>query len=561
MENTNNFRIGDVLKEMGFVDDAQIDAAFKYQEEHEGLRLGTALREMGVVTEAQVLTALAERVGVPYVKINDLDIDIGAVGLLPQSMAYERCALVYGVTEDKVKVLMNDPIDSYATADIRMVTGKDLDISIAEKDVILTAIEYYYTEIDAKNAVTKINENSVKNSSKFDDVMWETVDEEEAPVVNLLSAVIQYAYNAGASDIHIEPFEYETLIRIRIDGSMVEYANLQASIHNSLIARIKILSDLDIAERRIPQDGHFRMKMGDFYFNIRVSVIPTVFGEKAVLRLLATNSTMDYEDTFGMSEYSYNMFCKLLESPHGIIYITGPTGSGKSTALYLVLEQLSKKGVNISTIEDPVEKNVSRLNQMQVNELAGLTFETGLRALLRQDPDIIMVGETRDNETAAISVRAAITGHLVFSTLHTNDAPSAVVRLTDMGIEPYLVANSVVGVTAQRLMKKICPHCKEDYELTEKEIGVVGKKLINVKKGKGCAQCNHTGYMGRVAIHEIMIIDKTMRKMISNGANTDELKTYAIENLGMHTLKQEALNLVEQGITTVDELMRVAYYD
>ena len=297
------------------------------------------------------------------------------------------------------------------------------------------------------------------------------------------------------------------------------------------------------------------------YINVRVSVIPTVFGEKAVLRLLASAATIDHSGSFGMTDKNFQLMDGMLKSPNGIIYVTGPTGSGKSTTLYMILDKLAKGNVNISTIEDPVEKNIARINQMQVNNMAGLTFEVGLRALLRQDPDIIMLGETRDSETASIAVRAAITGHLVLSTLHTNDAASSVVRLMDMGVESFMLANSLVGIVAQRLVRKVCPFCGEWGEMTDSEERIVGHRLPRVKHKVGCPQCNNTGYKGRISIHEILPIDKHIRAMIQQGKTADDIKTYAINELHMDTLKQSALNLVEEGITTVDELVKVSYYD
>lgn len=296
------------------------------------------------------------------------------------------------------------------------------------------------------------------------------------------------------------------------------------------------------------------------YVNIRVSLLPTVFGEKAVLRILATAGQVDYASHFGMDDESYARFLPMLNSPNGIIYITGPTGSGKSTTLYMVLEYLSHRQVNISTVEDPVEKNVPSINQTQVNPVAGLTFESGLRALLRQDPDIIMVGETRDGETAGISVRAAITGHLVLSTLHTNDAVSSIVRLADMGIDHYLIANSLVGLVAQRLMRKVCLHCGREVAVTPQEQALLGKDITTIKRGTGCAHCNGTGYRGRIAVHEIVMIDRNIRRMISRGAETEEIEAYAREQQGMRSLKEKGLELVKQGVTTPEELLRIAYY-
>ena len=347
---------------------------------------------------------------------------------------------------------------------------------------------------------------------------------------------------------------------MRLDGVIVDYVTLSPAIHPSLITRIKILAGLDIAERRQPQDGHFRQKVDGQDVNIRVSIIPTIYGEKAVLRFLNQNTPIDRAGQFGMDDDNYQKFSQMLRSPHGIIYMTGPTGSGKTTTLYMILEQMAERTLNISTIEDPVERDIFRINQMQVNTAAGLTFDAGLRALLRQDPDVIMVGETRDSETASISVRAAITGHLVFSTLHTNDALSAIVRLQDMGLPAYMVANSLVGIVAQRLVRKVCPHCAEEYTPDETERAALGVDLPRLRRGKGCHICGHTGYKGRIAIHEVALVDRQIRRMISAGAPMDDITQYARESQGMRTLRDSALQLVQSGVTTVDEFLKVTYY-
>ena len=365
----------------------------------------------------------------------------------------------------------------------------------------------------------------------------------------------------NASDIHIEPFETNVVVRMRIDGTLIDYIQLQKNVQDSLVARIKIMGEMDIAERRIPQDGHFRVRIQGQIINVRVNVIPTVFGEKVVMRLIVSAVHIDNNTTFGMDKDSYDKFVNMLMSPNGLIYITGPTGSGKSTTLYMALESLSQKPINISTIEDPVEKNLPRLNQVQVHPTAGLTFEVGLRALMRQDPDVIMVGETRDAETASISIRAAVTGHLVLSTLHTNDAASTIVRLVDIGAEPYMLSSALVGVVAQRLMRKVCPYCSRIEPLTERQIEFVGHDIPNARKAVGCGQCHGSGYLGRTAIHEVLVVDKHMRKLITAGAEAEEMKQYAIEHQNMQTLKKAAISLVEQGITTMEELERIAYYD
>ena len=383
---------------------------------------------------------------------------------------------------------------------------------------------------------------------------------DDAPVVQMLNSLLVRGYSINASDIHIEPFETHVAVRMRVDGVITDYVTLSPTLHTSLIARIKILSNLDIAERRLPQDGHFRTMVNGLEMNTRVSLIPTVYGEKAVIRFLSNNAKIDNQSTFGMNREHYNAFRRMLDSPHGIVYITGPTGSGKTTTLYMVLEELSHRLVNISTIEDPVERNIARVNQVQVNNTAGLTFEVGLRSLLRQDPDVIMVGETRDSETASISIRAAITGHLVLSTLHTNDAISSIVRLRDMGVPSYLVANSLVGLVAQRLMRKVCPNCGQAYAPAPEEEAILGKNPGKLYKGKGCHQCNNTGYKGRIAIHEVVLIDKAIRRMIVDEASMEDILAYVQKSQSFMSLRESALALVEQGISTVAEFQKVAYY-
>lgn len=554
-----NIRIGEVLQEFGYVNEEQIQQAINYQKENKGVRMGDALILLNIITEKQMLEALARRLNYGLVNISDITVDIKAVEMIPKVLAEKYCMMGYKVEDNTLSLLVNDPMNFYGIEDIRQVVGMELDISLCEKVPLENSIQYYYSEVSAKQAASKAAASSTATSEVVEVNIEEGDD--DTPIINLFNSLIIRAYNSNVSDIHIEPFETHTSVRMRMDGVIVDFMTLQKNIHNSLIARIKILGDLDIAERRIPQDGHFRTNIEGTNLNVRVSVIPTVFGEKAVLRLLASAATIDNAGSFGMTDHNYGIVKKMLQSPNGIIYVTGPTGSGKSTTLYMILEELSKRSVNISTIEDPVEKNLPKLNQMQVNNVAGLTFEVGLRALLRQDPDIIMVGETRDAETAAISVRAAITGHLVLSTLHTNDAASSVIRLVDMGVEPYMLASSLVGIIAQRLVRKVCPFCGEWGEMTDDEVALAGKRFPRVKHAKGCRQCNDTGYKGRVSIHEILPLDRKVKQMITKGASVEEIKEYAIGELGMSTLKQSALALVEEGVTTMSELVKVAYTD
>jgi type IV pilus assembly protein PilB len=557
--NIRNVRIGDVLKEYGYITDEQLEQALVYQKTHEGVRLGGALIALGLITESQMLEALAKRLDLKKVDLQQITIDPAAVAKIPQQLAEKYCIMAVSEQQGRLVVVMNDPLNLYATEDVHQLTGMDLILTLSETEPLKKAIHYYYAEVSAREAAKKANDAKMEQAP-VEELTLEAGDD-DTPVINLLNSLLRRAYSTHTSDIHIEPYEEKTMVRMRIDGTLVEYVTLQRSLHASLIARIKIMAELDIAERRIPQDGHFRVKIDNTWLNIRVSLIPTVFGEKAVLRLLASNVQIDYASCFGMNDESYARFSHMLESPNGMLYLTGPTGSGKSTTLYMVLEQLSKKQVNISTIEDPVEKNVPHINQMQVNHQTGLTFESGLRALLRQDPDVIMIGETRDNETAEIAARAAITGHLVLSTLHTNDAVSSVMRLEDMGLEKYMVASSLVGVVAQRLMRKVCPHCSTLEAPTWEEQQYLGPEIRQVRRAKGCALCNHTGYSGRIAIHEIFAVDREVRHMIMSGASTDELKDYAVNQQGMKTLKECGLEMVKNGISTVEELKKVAYYE
>lgn len=551
-----NIRIGDVLLEKGYATEEQIAGAVAYQKENQSVRMGDALIKLGYITEKQMLHALAEKLEYKLLNVSDVEVDINTVSKIPKSLAERYCMLGYSSDGSSYFLLVNDPMNFYGIEDIRQIVGMNLEIALCERAELESAIAFYYSEVSAKEAASKAADNTAYNEVTEIDIQNA---EDDTPIINLFNSLILRAYNSNCSDIHIEPFEHETHVRMRMDGVIQEFMTLQKNIHNSLIARIKIMSDLDIAERRIPQDGHFRTVIDGTNLNVRVSVIPTVFGEKAVMRLLANSSVIDNSTTFGMTQDNYELVNNMLRSPNGIIYVTGPTGSGKSTTLYMILAELSKRSVNICTIEDPVEKNLPRLNQMQVNNQAGLTFEVGLRALLRQDPDIIMVGETRDRETASISVRAAITGHLVLSTLHTNDAASSVIRLVDMGVEDYMIAGSLVGVIAQRLVRKVCPVCGEWGPVTPEEELIAGRKYSKVMHAKGCAQCNNTGYRGRIAIHEILPIDKNIREMVTSNATTEQLKDYAVNEKHMKTLRESALELVEQGVTTIDEMARVSY--
>ncbi len=550
---SKNIPIGEVLKEYGYITEEHIKKALEYQKNHTDKRLGDILIILGFVTESQMLEALGKRLGIKKISFNDVPIDIDAVKIVPKQLSIKYNLIAFSKDGGQLKIAINDPLNYYAIEDIRLLANMPIEIYLCEKNNIVSQIDYYYAEIEARSvaeiARPEIQEAVAEGSDSSD----------ETPVVKLLNSLLIKGYNSNASDIHIEPFEDSTYVRIRIDGMIIDYVKIAKSLHNSIIARIKIMSNMNIAEKRIPQDGHFKQAIDGIELNVRISVIPTAYGEKAVLRFLVTNTKLDNKEFFGMSRENYEKFNFMLKKPHGIIYITGPTGSGKTTTLYMAIERLAKNPVNISTIEDPVEKNLPRINQMQVNLQAGLTFEIGLRALLRQDPDIIMVGETRDAQTASISVSAAITGHLVLSTLHTNDAISTIARLGDMGVDPYLIASSLNGVVAQRLVRKICPNCKNSYTPSENELRLLNSNTDKLYRGEGCHICNFTGYKGRQSIHEIVIIDKEIVKMISAKKPIEDIYEYATTKLHMQTLFDSMKELVIGGISTTEELLKLSY--
>lgn len=551
--------MGEVLIEEGYISQTQLENMLERQKaDKKKQRIGEILVQEGIVSENQILSALSKRLNVEFVEFANQIVDVEAVKEIPKTLAVKYNLLAVSHTDAEIVIIMSDPLDFYAIEDIKLVVNKYVSVKIGRKAEIEKAIQYWYAEIDAHRAADSATEK-LQNIA-----MFETEDlmdtDSDTPAVTLANTALYKAYSIGASDIHFEPFEDKTIVRVRVDGQMIDFLTLPAAVHNSLITRIKILASLDIAEKRLPQDGHFKAMLSDAQINVRVSIFPTIHGEKAVLRFLNRSEGLDNAQTFGMVESDYDKFVKILSSPHGIIYITGPTGSGKTTTLYMALEALSKRNVNISTIEDPVERNLPGINQTQTNVLAGLTFDTGLRSLLRQDPDIIMVGETRDSETASIAVRAALTGHLVLSTLHTNDAVSAIARLVDMGVEEYMVANSLVGVVAQRLVKKICPNCKESYEAGENEKLALGQDVTTLYRGRGCPLCNGTGYKGRIAVHEILTVDRELRNLISKKQSVETIENYLFEKGKLTRLSTGMANLVKSGVSTFDEYLKLTYF-
>lgn len=557
-------KLGDILVQAGKISQSDLINALKKQAVT-GKRLGELLIQEGLITEEDILGVLEIQLGLTRVNLEFMTIEENAVRILPEALAKKHTMMPIKVLANSIQVAMADPFNLMAIDDIRLATGLNAEIFLDTKKSIETTIKNFYTkqyaEKVAKDLVAKEIESKKEDTKQTQQLAEQMAATNDAPVVKLVDTIIQNAVRMKGSDIHIEPFEKEVRVRVRVDGELQSILRIAKESQNTLITRLKILADLNIAEKRVPQDGRILTSVDGKEVDLRVSVLPTVYGEKVVIRILARNSGLINKTVLGMKPDDLEKLEKILQNPYGIILVTGPTGSGKSTTLYAVLSELNTIDKNIITVEDPVEFTVDGINQVGVNVKAGLTFASGLRSILRQDPDIIMVGEIRDGETAEIAIRAAITGHVVLSTLHTNDAPSTIARLVDMGIEPYLISTSVNGIIAQRLVRKICDHCKYEYEATNYEkriLNIPESSRLKLSKGKGCPLCNNTGYKGRVGIYEILDINRPVREAITEGKTSDVIRDIAIEN-GMKTLKLACMENVIGGVTTVDELMRVAF--
>jgi len=554
---SNYKRLGDILIEAGLLTEQQLEKALAVQQQT-GERLGTILINLGYVTEQSMIEALELQFGVPFVDIRQVPVDKEAIAAVPMALAQRWQVLPLAKQGKKLRVAMADPTNFYAIDAIRLATGYEVEPVIgAEREISRAIQEVYGVRETITQALTQLRADD--NASERS-----TIAADDAPAVNIVNLIISQAVKQQASDIHIEPQENNLRVRFRIDGLLREVFSFPVYTHASIISRIKIMSELDIAEKRLPQDGRMKVHEAGRDIDIRVSTIPTILGEKAVLRILDKQTGVFDISRLGFSIENFRLYKHLYTQPYGMILITGPTGSGKTTTLYSTLVELNTPDKNIITIEDPVEYRLTGINQVQVNPKAGLTFSSGLRSILRQDPNIVMVGEIRDQETADIAIRAALTGHLVLSTLHTNDAAGAITRLLDMGIEPFLVTSSVLGVVAQRLVRTICPHCKRP-DNTEVSIdrGLLEAKTAAMPplyRGEGCRHCHQTGYRGRMAIHEVLVINSKLRELISRRAASSELAA-AAKQAGMRTMWQDGLQKAMAGLTTLEEIRRVAYIE
>ena len=555
-----NIRIGDYLVEQKLITAEQLDQVLAAQKESQGSkRFGEMVVELGFITEINLAKALAAKLKVPYVDLGNQEIDEDAVRKIPESLAKKHTVIAINIQGRRLTVATDDPINFNILEDIKMQTGMDTIPVLATRSAINKAIGQHYSMENVDSVL-----ESVQQFKNDDDEDSESKDRvESAPIVKLATTIIENSYRADATDIHIEPFKTYTVIRVRVNGDLVELMKVSNVVHNALTTRLKLISGMNIAEKRIPQDGRFTQTVDGTVLDVRVSSLPTVNGEKIVIRILSTgNIALRKITDLGMSDYNYQLFESMIKCPHGVILVTGPTGSGKTTTLYAALGELAKPHVNVITVEDPVEKAIDGINQVQVNAKAGMTFAAALRSILRQDPDIVMIGEMRDSETADIGIRAAITGHLVLSTLHTNDAASTIVRLVDMGVAPYMVATSLIGVIAQRLVKVLCPKCKKQRMSTIEENKLMKLTDVNtpipVMEAVGCPECNNTGYRGRTAIHEIIHCTAGISTIVARNGSKEEIEEKAKEN-GTKLLRDNVSELVQKGVTSMDELVRVTY--
>jgi type IV pilus assembly protein PilB len=564
-----NERLGELLVRDNLLSAEQLkqarsDAAAK------GSRLGSEITQLGFLDESELTEFVAKQYGVPSINLDEFEVDPEVVALIPEEVALKHNVVPVNRAGSTLIVATADPSNIYALDDIKFLTGYNIQAVVASEDAIKRGIEKYYDKSsDLDDVMAAFDDTDIDVIQDDDDLSASDLgkEAEDAPVVKLVNLILTDAIKKVASDIHIEPYEKSFRVRYRIDGVLYEVMKPPLKLKNALTSRLKIMAELDIAERRLPQDGRIKLKLGrGREMDFRVSVLPTLFGEKVVLRLLDKSNLQLDMTKLGFEQEQLDIFKGCIHQPFGMVLVTGPTGSGKTTTLYSALSELNTIADNVSTAEDPVEFNLAGINQVQMHEDIGLNFAAALRSFLRQDPDIIMVGEIRDFETAEISVKAALTGHMVLSTLHTNDAPSTVNRLLNMGIEPFLVASSVNCIVAQRLARRICGECVQpDPDVSVEDLVAAGLSEDEAKatapiKGQGCAVCSDTGFKGRVAVYEVMELTEEIKDFVLNGATTVEIKREAIRG-GMTTLRRSALNMLMQNVTTLSEVFRVSVAD
>jgi type IV pilus assembly protein PilB len=554
----NKKPLGEILVEFGYLSMDNLNKTLAKQKTA-GKKIGELLVSEGYISETDLLQVLEFQLGIPHVKLEQFEIDKATVFLVPETFARRHKVIPVSEKNGVLTLAMYDPLNMIAIDDIKLFTGMEIQPVISTYNDITKAIDRNYTTKKAREAVEDFRKENAKN------MIVKNVDEEEedidSPIVRLVNSIIEEAVRERASDIHIEPLEDCLRVRYRRDGQLFETIRPEIELLTALSTRIKVISNLNIAEKRLPQDGRVTVNIDGKDVDLRIAISPTIHGEQIVIRVSDKNAFVVPKENLGFSEDDINKFAKILKNPHGILLVTGPTGSGKTTTLYSALNELNDANVKIITIEDPVECYIEGVNHIQANYKAGLTFAVGLRSILRLDPDVIMIGEIRDSETAQIAVRSAITGHLVISTIHTNDAASTITRLIDMGIQPFMVASSVVGVISQRLIKKICDNCKITYKASKEELELIKmdtEEELNLYKGRGCTLCKGSGYKGRIGVYEIMTITKEHREIISNNCNENELKKVSIKK-GMITLNENARRFVLKGLTTIDEMIRISY--
>lgn len=561
-------RLGDILVEAGLINNEQLQEALSKQKIL-GKRLGNVLVETGLATEDSIATTLARQMNIPYLNLNELNIPPEVLTTIPDGIVRSHNLIPVKLDGNRLQITMVDPLDVFIIDEINFQTGYEIDISISAESQIEAAIRHYYGKHDMIQ--TAVDNLAAERSAEVSlvDSMFTTFDiggsddssdtEQKVPIINLVNTVIQQAINDRASDIHIEPDEELIRVRYRIDGILNELMKAPKTIQSELLSRLKIMAQMDISEKRLPQDGRIKVKVKNKNIDLRVSSLPTVFGEKIVIRILDNSRMQLTLDQVGFDASLLDLFKTISSAPNGILLMTGPTGSGKTSTLYAAINHIRNGQINITTVEDPVEYLIPTINQVQVKPEIGLTFARTLRSILRQDPNVILIGEIRDFETAQIAIESALTGHLVFSTLHTNDAASAITRLIEMGVEPYLVASAVIGVGAQRLVRKICPSCKESFTADSVQQSLLlenGFSETKLYQAKGCLTCRKTGYSGRTAIHEIMTINDDIHNLILRSASARDIRTQAID-AGMRTMRTDGLIKATKGVTTIDEVLRL----